>query len=249
MITAIPHGAIRELRLNRPPVNALSPELVAELKRLVEAAPADGIQALVLSGSPGIFSAGLDVPLLLTLDRAAMTKMWRDFYSLLQTLACSPIPIAAAITGHAPAGGAVLGLFCDWRVMAHGDWKVGLNEVQVGLTLPPVIFNAYNRQVGPREAARAVRGLLFSPEEAERIGLVEELVPAERVVERAVEWCQSLLGLPQQAMLSTRWQSRSDLCGLFGQDVDREIAEVTEMWWSAEVQTALRAFVARLKKK
>ncbi len=249
MITAIPHGAIRELRLNRPPVNALSPELIAELKRLVEAAPADGIRALVLSGSPGIFSAGLDVPLLLTLDRAAMTKMWRDFYSLLQTLACSPIPIAAAISGQAPAGGAVLGLFCDWRVMARGDWKVGLNEVQVGLTLPPVIFNAYKRQVGPREAARAVRGLLFSPEEAERIGLVEELVPAERVVEQAVEWCQSLLGLPQQAMLSTRRQSRSDLCSLFGNDVDREIGEVTEMWWSSEVQTALRAFVERLKKK
>jgi len=94
-----------------------------------------------------MFSAGLDVPFLLTLDRPAIAALWRTFYALLRALAGSPLPIAAAVTGHAPAGGAVLMLFCDWRVMADGAWKVGLNEVQVGLTLPPVIFQAFKRQV------------------------------------------------------------------------------------------------------
>lgn len=249
MIATVLHGEIRELRLSRPPVNALSPELIAELRRQVEAAPGEGARAIVLSGGQGMFSAGLDVPLLLTLDRTAMAEMWRDFYALLRTLAYSPIPIVAAITGHAPAGGAVLALFCDWRVMAQGDWKIGLNEVQVGLILPPVIFQAFKRQVGAREAAKAVRGLLFSPLEAERMGLVEELVPAERVVDRAVEWCQSILALPQQAMLFTRDQSRADLCGLFSQGVEREVGEVAEVWWSPEVQKALRGFVAGLGKK
>jgi len=249
MITTVPHGPVLELRLSRPPVNALSPELIAELRRRVEAAPGEGARALVLSGLPGMFSAGLDVPLLLTLDRAAMAEMWRDFYALLRTLAFSPIPVLAAITGHAPAGGAVLALFCDWRVMAQGEWKIGLNEVQVGLILPPVIFQAFKRQVGPREAARAVRGLLFSPVEAERIGLVEELIVPEQVIERAVAWCQEIVSLPQQAMLSTREQSRADLCGLFSQGVEREVGEVAEVWWSPEVQTALRGFVERLGKK
>jgi Delta3-Delta2-enoyl-CoA isomerase len=120
----------------------------------VEGAPQDGARALVLSGAPGMFSTGLDVPLLLTLDRAAMAAVWRDFYALLRALASSSIPIAAAITGHAPAGGTVLPVFCDWRGMAQGDWKIGFSEVQVGLPLPPVIFAALKRQVGSRRAPR-----------------------------------------------------------------------------------------------
>ncbi|MGA7908163.1 MAG: enoyl-CoA hydratase/isomerase family protein [Candidatus Sulfotelmatobacter sp.] len=249
MITTIEHGAVRELRLNHPPVNALTPKLIADLRKRVEEAP-PAVRALVLSGAPGMFSAGLDVPLLLKLDRPAMEQLWRDFYALLRALACSPIPIAAAMTGHAPAGGTVLTLFCDWRVLAQGDWKIGLSEVQVGLILPPVIYQAFRRQVGTRAAGeRAVRGLLFSASEAERIGMVEELAPAERVVERAVEWCQSLLALPQQAMLTTRAQTRADLTALFAQGVEREIAGVVEMWWNPETQAALHAFVEKLGKK
>jgi Delta3-Delta2-enoyl-CoA isomerase len=152
MIQTFERGDIRELRLNRPPVNALSPELIAALLQAVQAAPRDGKRTLVLSGSPGIFSARLDVPLLLKLDRAAMAAFWRKFYVLLGALASSPIPIAAAITGHAPAGGTVLALFCDYRIAAAGDWKIGLSEVQVGLPLPPVIFTALRRVVGLREA-------------------------------------------------------------------------------------------------
>jgi Delta3-Delta2-enoyl-CoA isomerase len=148
MILTFDHGAIRELRLNRPPANALSPELILALRRAVESAPHDGVRALVLSGAPGRFCAGLDVPLLLTFDRPAMASLWRELYALMRALACSPIPIAAALTGHAPAGGTVLPLFCDWRVIAEGDFKMGLNEVQVGIPLPPAILAALRRLVG-----------------------------------------------------------------------------------------------------
>jgi len=243
------YGTVRELRLDRPPANALAPDLIAALREAVAAAPAAGARALVLSGAPGRFSGGLDVPLLLTLERPAIVAVWRDFYALLQGLAASPIPIAAAITGHAPAGGTVLPLYCDWRVMAEGDWKLGLNEVQVGLALPPVIFAALKRQVGPRLAERlAVTGLLVSPAEAARLGLVDELVPAERVVERAVEWCQGLLGLPPEAMARTRQEARADLVALFDH-VEREIETTAEIWWRPEAQTVLRGLVEQLAKK
>src|SRR5690349_24396095 len=99
MILTFEHGDIRELRLNRPPVNALSPELIAALLRAVEAAPRDGNRALGLSGSPGISSAGLDVPLLLKLDRMAMAGLSRGSYVLLGTIAAWPMPIAAGIPG------------------------------------------------------------------------------------------------------------------------------------------------------
>src|SRR5271163_4146072 len=111
MIVVTNHGTVRELRLNRPPVNALNLELLTALRLAVESAPYAGVRALVLSGSPGRFSAGLDVPLLLGLDRNAIAALWHEMFALLKALATSTIPIAAAITGHAPAGGTVLPLF------------------------------------------------------------------------------------------------------------------------------------------
>lgn len=250
MILTIAHDLIRELRLNRPPANALSPELIAALQQAVDAAPRDGAQALVISGSPGMFSGGLDVPRLLTLDRTAMASLWRDFYALLRTLAASPIPVAAAITGHAPAGGTVLALFCDWRVAAQGDWRIGLNEVQVGLPLPPVIFHALQRVIGTRQTERlAVRGLLLSPAEALSVGLVDEVAAPEHAIERAVEWCRSMLAVPPSAMSITRRQARAGLAGYFDRDMAKEIETVTASWWSDETQKVLHALAERLKKK
>ena len=133
MIITTDHGPVRELRLDRPPANALTPELIVELREALTRAPEEGVKAMVLSGRPGRFSGGLDVPYLLPLDREGMEHLWRELYRLLQTLAASPVPIAAAITGHSPAGGAVLAMFCDYRVMAEGDFLIGLNEVHVGI--------------------------------------------------------------------------------------------------------------------
>jgi len=248
VITSINHGKVRELRLNRPPANALSPELIIELRKNIQESAVQGAGAVVLSGAPGMFSAGLDVPLLLTLERTAMDRVWRDFYGLLGSLASSPVPIAAAITGHAPAGGTVLPLFCDFRCIAEGRWKMGFTEVQVGLPLPPVIYAALKRQLGPRQAERlAAGGVLLTPTEAVEIGLVDEVVAGEKVVTRAVEWCENLLRLPAKAMSETRAKARSDMVALF-ENLDSEIDAVASSWWSEEAQSTLRAVAEKLRK-
>ncbi len=249
MILTIEYGAVRELRLSRPPVNALTGELIVALRKEIQAAPVDGLRALILSGAPGRFSAGLDVPVLLGLDRAAMAQVWREFYALLQAIATSPIPIVAAITGHAPAGGTVLALFCDWRVMAQGDYKVGLNEVQVGIPLPPVILAGLWRLVGPRLAEHlAVSGALISPQEAHEIGLVDELAPLEQVVDCALQRCQRLLALPAEAMTVTRREARADLVALFETNLEIELQRGIAAWWNPSTQSTLRALVERLGK-
>jgi enoyl-CoA hydratase/carnithine racemase len=250
MIKTLDHGAIRELRLDRPPVNALSPELIGALKKAIEFAPTDGARALVLSGAPGRFSGGLDVPLLLGLDRPAMATLWRDFYALLGAIAGSTIPIVAAITGHAPAGGTVLALYCDLRIMASGDYKIGLNEVPVGIPIPPVILAGARRLIGPRLAERlAVSGELLSPQDALGVGMIDEVVSVEKVVARAVERCQRLLALPTEAMASTRRLARADLVAIFETDLEPELQHVVASWWSAETQGSLRALAERLRKK
>lgn len=249
MIVVTNHGTVRELRLNRPPVNALNLELLAALRLAVESAPHAGVQALVLSGSPGRFSAGLDVPLLLGLDRAAIAALWHEMFALLKALATSTIPIAAAITGHAPAGGTVLPLFCDWRVGAQGDFKHGISEVKVGIVLPPIILAALRRQVGARPAERlAVAGALVSPDEALKVGLLDEVVAPELVVQRALEWCEMVIALPSEAMAVTRWNARADLIGLFN-NVERETEAVIEAWWNPQTQRSLHDLVERLGKK
>jgi Delta3-Delta2-enoyl-CoA isomerase len=250
MLLTINHGAVRELRLDRPPVNALSAELIAALRQAIVAAPEDRVRALILSGSPGRFSAGLDIPSLMVLDRSTMDSVWRDFYGLLRTIAQSPIPIATAITGHAPAGGTVLSIFTDWRVMAQGDYRIGLNEVQVGIQMPPLILKALRRLIGPREAEHmAVAGELIPVQGALRIGLVDAVAEPEQVVNRALEWCQRLLALPAEAMLGTRRDARADLCALFDEDTEAELREVTALWWRPETQNTLRALAEQLSKK
>jgi Delta3-Delta2-enoyl-CoA isomerase len=250
MILTHDHGAVRELQLNRPPANALSPELIVAIKQAVELAPQDGARALVLSGSQGRFSAGLDIPLLLSLDRPTIAGLWRDLYALLGALACSTIPIAAAITGHATAGGTVLPMFCDYRIAAQGDWKLGLNEVQVGLPLPPLVFSGLKCLIGGHQAERlAVGGLLISSNEAARVGLVDEVVPLDQVANRAIEWSRSLLALPVDAMAITRRRARADLFDLFAQPFDLELEQVNATWWSPEAQTSLRVLVDRLARK
>jgi len=249
MIITTDHGNVRELRFARPPVNALSPELIAALAAAVTSAPQEGARAIVLSGPPGMYSAGLDLPLFVTLDRPGLAAAWHSLYTLMRSLAASPIPIAAAITGHATAGGIVLPVFCDTRICAEGNWKIGFNEVQVGLPLPPVIHAALKRLVGSRQAERlAVEGLLIGSEEAARIGLLDELVPAEGVVERAIAWCRSLVALPPEAMSFTRRKARADLVALFDFSPG-ELDQMVDAWWSAEAQTMLHGVVERLKNR
>jgi Delta3-Delta2-enoyl-CoA isomerase len=134
----LPHESrILEIRLNRPPVNALDPATIVWLTQQLLNAPAQGYKAIVLSGQPGMFTAGLDVPELLQRDAAGMRQFFFDFFGLLRALGESSIPIVAAITGHAPAGGTVLAALCDYRVMARGEFKMGFNEHRVGLPVPP----------------------------------------------------------------------------------------------------------------
>ncbi|HWG67518.1 MAG TPA: enoyl-CoA hydratase/isomerase family protein [Rhodanobacteraceae bacterium] len=243
------HG-IREFRLARPPVNALNPALIATLKQAVERAPTNGATALILSGSQGLFSAGLDIPALLQLDRDAMRAFWRDFFGLCAALARSPIPVAAAVTGHSPAGGAVLAIFCDYRVMARGEFRIGLNEVQVGLIVPDCIQAALRRLVGPYRAERLlVSGAMLDADDALAAGMVDELTDVDHVVTRTLAWLSPLLQLPRHAMLATRAMARADLARLFDDPASLPVEAFLDGWFAPEAQTTLHALVERLRNK
>lgn len=250
MLETYHHDAVLELRLARPPVNALDAELIHTLRKAVETAPESGARGLVLSGRPGMFSGGLDVPALLALSRAAMTEVWRDFFGLCSALARSPLPIVAAITGHSPAGGAVLSIFCDYRVMARGAFRIGLNEVQVGLAVPEAIQRALRRLIGTYRAERLlVAGAMLDAEQALACGFVDELVDADHTITRSVTWLRELFALPSQAMAQTRRLARADLVAAFDDPVALDIDGFVDMWFRDEAQSVLQALVAKLRAK
>jgi enoyl-CoA hydratase/carnithine racemase len=244
------HGRVREVRLARPPANAFNGALMNELTERVARAPSEGADALVISGAPGLFTGGLDVPEMLRLDRAAIRSFWETFHGLLRTVAASEVPVAAALTGHSPAAGAVLAAFCDCRVIADGPFKVGMNEVQVGLVVPPLIQYAMKRLTGPRTGdALLVAGAMMSPAEALRVGFVDAVVPPAEVVPHAIGWAERLVALPRGAMRETRRIARADLVEQFDAVGPERHDEATERWFSPETQAVMHGLVERLAKR
>ena len=255
LVEIIAHGAIRELRLARTPVNALNTDLCRALIAALNAAMADGVHGIVLSGNEKVFSAGLDVPHLMSHgeDRHALLDSWQAFFGVARTLAESRVPVVAALTGHSPAGGCVLALCCDYRIMARSPdparpFAIGLNETQVGLVAPEGIQQLMRRVVGIYRAERLlVSGELVPADRALEIGLIDELVAGNEVVPRAVAWLQQLLQLPSHPMLQTRAIARADLVAALHPD-NIQMDRFIEAWYSPDTQTALRALVAKLGK-
>jgi len=248
MIEEIRHADVLELRLERPPANALSPELIEALRDAVRGASSRGARGLVLSGRPGMFSAGLDVPLFVELDRAGARAAWRGFLDLMQALVETPVPLACALTGHAPAGGCVLALCCHWRVQAGGNFKIGLNEVAVGVRVPEPIWHAARHAVGARVAERmCTTAELFDPDTALRLGLVDEVVPPEEVVPRARAWVERQLALPAATLRATRALVRRELAESFAACDAAALEGFLDEWFGSEARATLGAVVEKLK--
>lgn len=253
MLEVIEHpieaGNIRELRLARPPVNALDTGLLRALTSALDGAAKES--AVVFTGQPGMFSAGLDVRGLLALDRAGASELFIELLRAQRAVAFAPVPVIFGITGHCPAGGTVLAINGDYRVMAAGDFRLGLNEVQVGLFPGPLIFAAFRRLVGGHAAQLATRGALIDPATALRIGLVDELCEAPQVVARSLEMAREICALPREVMLKTRADARADLHALYGNPShallqDRSFAaQAVDAWFAPATQERLRRMFAK----
>jgi len=249
MLEVTEHDGIRELKLARPPVNALNAELLRTLTEAIKAAAKDA--AIVITGQPGLFSAGLDVRGLLELDRAAVTNVFVELWRTQHAIAHSAVPVIFGLTGHSPAGGTVMAIHGDYRVMAQGDFRLGLNEVQVGLLPGAPIHGAFRRLVGGHASQLLTRGALIDPVTAMRVGLVDELCEASQVATRALEVAREMCALPRDPMLKTRALARRDLMELFGNPghammKEREFAALgADLWFVPATQERLRKMFAK----
>lgn len=253
MIEVKDHGPVRELRLARAPVNALNRTLIEALDaQLAEAMglandparAATAPRAIVISGSPGIFSAGLDVREV-TGEESSAKGLVLAFAQLQRRLVESTLPVIAAITGHSPAGGAVIAVLCDYRIMAEGNFRIGLNEVQVGLYPGELIFRVYERLIGTRRAAALLpRGAMLRADEALEAGLVDEIVAPEQVVTRAIALANELVSLPPKTFARTRRLVRADLRKLFDSPPETLESLMAEGWVTDETRERMAKLLA-----
>jgi len=152
------------------------------------------------------------------------------------------------LAGHSPAGGCVLALCCDYRIMAEGPYRIGLNETQVGLVAPEGIQSLLARMVGAHRAERLlVAGEMVDSAEALRIGLVDELTGIDEVATRARIWLEVILQLPRAPMLQTRRIARAAAIDSL-RDERIELSRFVSGWMQPDTQAALRAMLARIGK-
>lgn len=206
-------GTTAVLRLQRPPANALNDAVFSQiLDVLPQLTQAGGeVRALVLIGQGRFFSAGLDLFEVFGYpdDRAlAFARLFDDVMTQLLSL---QIPVVAALNGHAMAGGAVLAALADFRIAAAGQGQLGLPEILVGVPFPTTAFEAVRCAFsGPHFSQLVYRGRAFLPAEALAAHLVDEVVPPEELLPRALSLCAELSSRPRIAFASTKRALRQD---------------------------------------
>src|SRR5262245_56453767 len=220
----------------RGKANALNAAMVEELHGAMTQAHAPGVRGLVLaSGCPKFFSGGFDVKEVFRYDRETMTSYFGLFMDLYEGLFRLPKPAVAAVSGHAVAGGAVLALACDVRVMAEGPFRFALNEVNLGVVLPAGIIRMAVDAIGARHARELfLAGEPLSPARALEIGLAGELAPAEQALERAVALARRLAEKPAGAFGGIK-QTLIEVSGHAAAGADRQhLKPFIDQWFSPE---------------
>ena len=233
---------VRELSFRRPPVNALDAELLTMLKDLIADAPASGIGALVLSGRGGIFSAGLDIKDAARLSHDDIARTFALLRDVTLAIGNSSIPIACAITGDCLGAGAIFSLLCDYRVMNRHARRFGITEVRGGMTIGRHVIHALARIVGEHRAQQLIlEAKVLDAEQAQHLGLADELANPQFVVSRAVAWCDRMLKLPRRAMVGARANARAGMHRVLLEVEAEQIDDRVREWFDDDVQASLRS--------
>jgi enoyl-CoA hydratase len=244
-------GRLAVLRMDKPRGNSIDEAFVAEMTRAAAEVGKDaGVDAVLLaSAHPKLFCPGLDLVTLLEYDRPAMERFMAAFSDMAIALFSLPKPVVAAVSGHAVAGGCVLALTADHRVLRRGA-QIGLNEVRVGLPLPWSVALLLRAAVPPSSLSRvALLGSNFTDEEAVALGLVHEVRDADGFEAACRARLAEFAERDARAVALTKGYLRAAaLAEMRAHEAERR-PDFLEAWFSAEARARIRAVVESLAKK
>lgn len=199
--------SVATISLDDGKVNVMSPRMLKALDEALDQAQWDQA-VVVIAGRPGAFSAGFDLSVLRAGGNEA-NEMVRAGFRLAERLLAFPFPVVIACTGHALAMGAFLVLSGDHRIGADGPFKIGANEVAIGLTMPRFGIEICRQRLTPAHVQRAViNAEIFTPEAAVTAGFLDQIVPAQDVLSAAQLAAARLSSLNMQAHAATKQRFR-----------------------------------------
>jgi enoyl-CoA hydratase/carnithine racemase len=200
-------GAIGTMTLNRPPANSYEINFMRDLDAAIDAARShDEVKVVILrSASEKFFSAGADIKAFMANDTAANMEMIRFAHQTEAKMADASQIFIAAINGHALGGGLEMALACDLRFAAEGNYRLGLPEVTLGLLPGNGGTQRLPRLIGANKALEMmITGESVGPEEALRLGLVNKLFPADKLLEETEAYARKVAAGASQAIAAIK---------------------------------------------
>jgi Delta3-Delta2-enoyl-CoA isomerase len=234
------------LALDRAPANAFRPDFIREIRAALSQISQAG--AVVLTSTlPTIFSAGWDLPVLISLGRAEMSDFVGEYCDLVRQLFVFPTPVVAALPGHAVAGGLIFAAAADERLIAAGRGQLGLSEVALGVPLPRCLYEIFRHGIGPRAAERlAASGENLAVDAAFRIGLVDRVVQPDALAEESLSRARFLATRSRPAHAAIKAYARAEALVRF--DAARRNDPFLDSWFGPEAQRRIGELVEKLKK-
>jgi enoyl-CoA hydratase len=245
MIVREDRGGIRILRLDHGKVSAMDIELCEAIVAELDAARAEAVRGVVITGTGSSFSAGVDLFRIVNDGAAYCERFLPVLDAMLKSALTFPKPLIAAINGHAIAGGCILAAACDRRLMAVGTGRIGVPELVVGVPFPALPLEI----LSARMSASALRHLVFSGENvlvdvACSIGLVDEKCGSKYLIDRALEVAGQYASVPPRAFAMTKETFYTPILLRVAEMADLN-ARVVKAWSEPGTHAAIRAYLAR----
>jgi enoyl-CoA hydratase len=241
-------NGIERIYLNRDHGNAINGDLVADLTATFRRLDADDEVRGILLGARGkLFCPGLDLQELIELDRAQMERFVERFNACIMALYTCSKPVVAALHSHAVAGGCVLALTADWRVL-HEEKMIGLNEVKVGVPFPYGVSMLLRESVPQRHLEEiALFGRNYRGNAAVEVGLVHETHGSEGFEEQALSRLEELASKDATAFAITKRYLRSPTVERILTDEARLAVDFIDAWFSPSTRSKIGAIVDELR--
>lgn len=243
-------GGVAVLRLAHGPVSAMDLELCRAVGAQLRALATEPPQAVVLTGTGRAFSAGVDLrrvvdggPAYVAEFLPALSEMFRAAFELAK-------PVVAAVNGHAIAGGCVLAAAADAVLMAGGGGRIGVPEIRVGVPFPRVPLEVLRFAVGDVAARRLILGAqTHAPADAQALGLVDEVVPADELAARATAVARELAGtVPADTFAVTKAQLRRDAVERMARYADED-GPVEQLWVRRATDGGIAGYLESLARR
>lgn len=230
------------ITINRGKVNAINEGLVSELSQLLDKLEVDKeCNSIIITGSGSFYSFGFDIPELLSYSRKQFFKYLSDFNNLIKQIFLYPKPLISSINGHCIAGGCVIALATDYRIMNDERAKISINEINFGSTLFSSALEILKYTVGGRNAEKILlSGEMYKAEEALKYGLVDEICSKTQLHDKATEIAREYSGKDSIAFYSLKKMSRMNTMEIINRHQDYSLKEFVEIWYSKETREKLK---------